>query len=377
LKVKQHTSKIVLFLVLLLTTICIVLYLWRNTNSHNTNTEPNQKTSVLDLVDKHRGAHLFGSLDTININVIANSYFNYITLVPWGFQDSYKSAVVTHHNFDSTNIRSGNIELLKRIKLLKDKGYKVFIKPHVWVDKTLNKKWRSDIFPENSENWELWKTSYRDFIFRYARIAEKGNADMFCIGTEFSRLAIEKPIFWKTLIKDLRKIFSGKLTYAANWNKAYKEITFWNDLDFIGIQAYFPLTNKLSPSIQDLNRGWKKYIPTLDSLNKVHNKKIIFTEMGYKSTADAGIEPWKWIEKTVIDKVIFSNKTQANCYEAFFYSIWDKDWFAGSHIWQLRTDYKVGDEKNNLDFFIQGKPAEKILNTFFKQKENAQSTSID
>lgn len=353
--------------ILILIAVCVLIYLRTSPSKFDTNAESILKTSIEVSSIKQKGAHLMGSLDSTRIQVLRNTNFNYITLVPWGFQDNYKSAKVTHHNSDSTNIESGNLELLNRIKLLKSKSYKVFIKPHVWVDKTLNGKWRSDIFPTNQNNWELWKISYRDFIFRYAKIAELGQADMFCIGTEFSRLAVEKPLFWKELINDLRKIFSGKLIYAANWNQSYEHITFWQDLDFIGVQAYFPLTDKLFPSTEELNLGWEKIIPKLDNLSCKNERKVIFTEIGYKSTSDAGIEPWKWIENAIEDGVEYSSKTQANCYESFLNTIWNEDWFAGAHIWQLRTDYKIGDEIDDLNFNIQGKSAEKILHSFFTQ----------
>lgn len=320
---------------------------------------------------KQKGAHLFGRLDSTNIKVLNKTNYNWITLVPWGFQTSYKSAKVTHHDPEGKNIKSGNDELHQRISLLKSKGYKVFIKPHVWVDTTINGKWRSSIYPLNDSDWEIWQDSYRDFVFRYAKVAEDAKADMFCIGTEFSRLAIEKPLFWRSLIKDLRKIFSGKLTYAANWNQTFEKITFWDDLDFIGIQAYFPLTDLNSPSIENINKGWQKYIPSMEALKLKFNKDIIFTELGYKSTTNAAIKPWEWAENTYQSDSL-SFQTQVNVYQSFFKTIWPKDWFAGVHIWQLRTDYEIGDEINNTDFFTQGKPAGKIIEEYYNKTENAQ-----
>ena len=83
--------------------------------------------------------------------------------------------------------------------------------------------------------------------------------------------------------------------------------------------------------------------------------------MGYKSTADSAIDPWEWIDyPSNLDKS-YSTKTQANCYEAFFNTVWKKEWFAGVHIWQLRSDNVEDSGKNNLDFTPQGKPAENII----------------
>ena len=195
---------------------------------------------------------------------------------------------------------------------------------------------------------------------------------MFCIGTEFTRLAIEKPEFWRSLIKDIRQVFTGKLIYAANWNDEYQKINFWDQLDFIGIQAYFPLSKNNNPNKDELISSWLKYIPEIDSIHNKFQKKILFTEMGYKSTIDAAIKPWNWLENTDDKHQFISLETQYLCYKSFFETIWNKDWFAGVHLWQIRTDYKLGMEKNSLDFSPQGKPAEKVIRSYFNESKNAQ-----
>ena len=118
------------------------------------------------------------------------------------------------------------------------------IKPHIWILQPSEGMWRADIYPNNEADWETWQASYRDFILRYARVAERAQAEMFCIGTEFSRLTTEKPEFWNDLIQSVREVYAGEITYAANWYEEFEKIPFWDDLDYIGIQAYFPLTKK-------------------------------------------------------------------------------------------------------------------------------------
>ncbi|MEM6723389.1 MAG: hypothetical protein AAF598_05080, partial [Bacteroidota bacterium] len=45
---------------------------------------------------------------------------------------------------------------------------------------------------------------------------------------------------WRTIIRSARQHYTGELTLAANFDN-YREISFWDELDFIGINAYFPL----------------------------------------------------------------------------------------------------------------------------------------
>ena len=120
-----------------------------------------------------------------------------------------------------------------------------------------------------------------------------------------------------------------------------------------------------NPSVQEISKGWHKYFPAIQSIHKKYNRQILFTELGYKSTADSAITPWEWIDYSSTQSELASSETQANCYEAFFNTVWKKKWFAGVHIWQLRCDSKSGRKrkrgKTHLDFTPQGKPAEKII----------------
>eukprot|EP00959_Pyramimonas_sp_CCMP1952_P095295 1992706-Pyramimonas_sp.AAC.1 len=45
---------------------------------------------------------------------------------------------------------------------------------------------------------------------------------------------------WKKLVADVRGVFSSRITYAANFDE-YSEVDWWQHLDMIGINAYFPL----------------------------------------------------------------------------------------------------------------------------------------
>ena len=349
--------------------ICFVIFSQWNTLKVNfdypsfLSTTPKNSCAkdAITVAEKQRGAHIFGCIDSMNIQPFIQNNYEWVTLVTWGNQKDIDSPVLTHHNGDSLYIHASNSNWVDRIKLLHSVGLKVFVKPHIWIYDPPEGKWRSDIYPANEENWSQWKESYRDFIIRFATIAEQANAEMFCVGAELSRLAVEKPLFWKSLIQEVRSIYSGEITYAANWYNEYEKITFWNDLDYIGIQAYFPLTKTKCPTVQQISGGWNKYLPVMESIHKKYDRKILFTEMGYKSTADSAIEPWLWPENLSAADTPFSAETQANCYIAFFDRVWKKDWFAGVHIWQLRSDYVARPNRNNLNFSPQGKLAESII----------------
>ena len=293
----------------------------------------------------------------------------WVTYVPWGYQRDFDSpSVGSRMTRDSASLMRGDSLWRTRISLAHNAGLKVFMKPHIWIHEASDGKWRSDIFPTNEENWELWKTSYRSFILTYARIAEKYKVESFCIGTEFTRLVIEKPEYWKQLIREVRNTYSGQLTYAANWYEEFEKITFWNQLDYIGIQAYFPLVNHNNPTTEQISRGWKKHFSSINHVYKKFNKPVLFTELGYKSTEDSATEPWAWLsyDKDFLAKTPISTETQMNCYQAFFDTVWKQEWMAGVHLWSWNPGSKGG--MNNHDFTPRNKPAEKVIAKEFGKK---------
>lgn len=331
--------------------------------SNNTisNVEQEQLIEVFQDTAKQRGAHLFRYRDTTDFSFLDEMNIEWLTLVPWGYMGGVQDSIVGHHRSRrGRTMAQADSSWISNIKKVSAKGYKIFLKPHIWLHSPEAGKWRSDIYPKNEADWITWKESYREFILRYARVAEAGGAEMYCIGTELTRLSKEMPQFWRELITEIKEVYSGKLTYAANWYKEYEDITFWDELDYIGIQAYFPLVKNESPSREELTTGWNKHLPKIKGKADQYGKQILFTEMGYKSTTDSGITPWEWMDYEK-NKREYCLETQANCYQAFFDVFWQQPWFAGMHIWQLRGNHRYRDDYDNLDFTPQGKPAVEVI----------------
>ena len=175
--------------------------------------------------------------------------------------------------------------IAKTTEIARKHGIKSMLKPHIWLRRS-NGFWRSDIAMKSEKEWKTWFSNYTDAILTFARIAEENKMEALCIGTEL-RATVHRTSEWRHLIKSVRKVYSGQLTYAANWYKEFEEITFWDELDFIGIQAYFPLSDKKDPTVDDIINGWKSHIPAMKAIYKKFDKPIIFTELGYKNSVDA------------------------------------------------------------------------------------------
>ena len=304
---------------------------------------------------KINGVSFVASRDAINqthIQPVIDVNSNYVALMPFGFIRDLASPTIT---FNSQRQWFGETEngLLQYAKSFQKKQLRVMVKPQIWV-------WRGQftglIEMNSDENWKILEDSYANFILTYAKSAAKINADIFCIGTELEKFVVNRPQFWQQLIKKIRAVYKGKITYAANWDE-YKKLTFWHQLDFIGVDAYFPLSEKQTPTVADFENGWKPHKIEIQQIQKKFQKPILFTEYGYRSVHFNAKQPW------IVDDVEgnVNLQAQANGLQAIHNQFWKEDWFAGGFVWKwFHNHEKVGGENNNR-FTPQNKPAEKIL----------------
>lgn len=229
------------------------------------------------------------------------------------------------------------------------------LKPHLWV----RGSWPGEIKMTNEADWTTWFQNYNNFILDYASLAERLEIPILCIGTELE-MTSDREQDWRKVISKIREVYSGKLVYAANFTE-FEQVDFWDELDYIGIQAYFPLAKKHNPNLEDLKSGWKSQLPKIEKVVKKFQKPVLFTEIGYCNTVDAAIEPWVWPNER--REIEFSEKAQALCYQAFFESAWPKSWMAGVYFWKWYPNR----HDREPDFTPQGKEAELVMTKYFSE----------
>src|SRR4030042_4610073 len=166
-------------------------------------------------------------------------------------------------------------------------GMKVMLKPHLDLLSTSEGGWRGEIACIREPDWQVWFNQYKSFILHYAKIAEETGAEMLCIGTELTAATAGRADDWKDIISAIKKVYKGNLTYAANWSEEYLQIRFWDELDYVGIDAYFPLSNEDRPTYEAMMEGWKRWISEIEQWQKMVNKPVIFPEVGYRSSLGA------------------------------------------------------------------------------------------
>ena len=231
-------------------------------------------------------------------------------------------------------------------------GLRVMLKPH--VDPRTDEA-RINIVPS-----EEWFDSFEAFTVRYAKLAEETGCEMFSVGTELEATTFSAwAARWNQVIDKTKEVYSGLLTYSANWTE-YKEVPFWDRMDFIGIDAYFPLAEvNDNPTLEELTAKWEKIADEIEAWRKekgLEDKGVILTEIGYPSADGAARQPWVAISR------VEDQQEQADCLEATFQVLHKRSWFEGYYLWQ----YFPQDRWSPLGFTIKGKKSEEVVKRWVK-----------
>jgi hypothetical protein len=317
--------------------------------------------SFITSAQKINGLSFVASKDSIRTNdvsTVIDVNANYVALMPFGFIRDLSSPKIF---FNTEKQWFGEREqgVIQYAKQLQKRSVKIMIKPQIWVWKG---QFTGHISMHSEEQWKVLEDSYTSFILTYAKTAQTLKADILCIGTELEKFVNTRPEYWKFLILKIKKIFKGKLTYAANWDE-FKRFPLWDQLDYIGIDAYFPLTDKKLPSVQEFEAGWELHKKEIYTIHKRYNSPILFTEYGYRSVDFTGKEPWN--SKRFFGQV--NLQAQINGLQAIHNQFWNEEWFLGGFIWKwFQKHNRVGGQNDNR-FTPQNKPAENLLRNLYRE----------
>ncbi|ALJ05071.1 glycoside hydrolase [Pseudalgibacter alginicilyticus] len=277
---------------------------------------------------------------------------NYAAIMPFGFIRNLTDPEITF-NTERQWIGERVFGAKQYIEELQEQSIKIMLKPQIWVR---GGYFTGEINMQTEADWQTLEVSYSKFVLEYAKLAETKKVDVFCIGTELEKFVAHRPAYWNELIISIKKIYKGKLTYAANWNE-YEKTTFWNQMDYIGIDAYFPVSDSKTPTIKECLEGWEMYKSNIHKFSIQYHKPILFTEFGYRSVDYSGKAPWK----SDRDMGNINLEAQNNATHALFEAFWNEDWFAGGFVWKWHHNHEVAGGENNDRFTPQNKPVELLI----------------
>jgi Divergent InlB B-repeat domain/Right handed beta helix region len=257
--------------------------------------------------------------------------------------------------------------------------------------------WRSTYNPANAA---AFFASYKTMIVAIAQMAQANGAASLSIGAELDQLAGPAYLsYWTDIITSVRAVFSGKLTYSADWDDNISpwqgqhgltagtgtlttQVSFWSQLDYLGIDCYAPLSDAGNPTLAGLIAGWMSTPSDPTSLSVTGNqslisyfagvatqagKPLLFTEIGYESANDAAKQP-SGTSTNVYDPAL-----QANLYSAFF-EAWQQSGnnsLLGVYFWNWDPNAAEVGPGNGPNFSPQGQPAQAVVTANFSASSPA------
>jgi len=281
---------------------------------------------------------------------------NWVAVVPYAFCNAQTAEIIFDHPRQWWGEKPDGVS--ETIKMAKSLGLKVMLKPHLWVS---GQGWAGDLNFDSDSLWHVFEQQYTHYISTYAKIADSMNVELYCIGTEIRRSTEKRKDYWLDLISTTQGHFDGQLTYAANWDE-YDRISFWDQLDYIGIDAYFPLSDNKNPKKEDLIMAWEQPKKEIQKLSEKFQTPIVFTEFGYESIDYNTMGHWKFSKDTL--SVNFENQQIA--FEALFQKFASENWWRGGFVWKWHLNRNGLDRRNIKAYTPQNKPALKSIEAEFK-----------
>jgi Ca2+-binding RTX toxin-like protein len=312
------------------------------------------------------------------MNQIVATGSNTVTIIPNFFQEDKFSNSVALREGDPANPWDNESDTFAQVKQsileAKARGLKVVVKPHV---ETVNRDWRATLTPTDPK---AWFDSYKAMMVEYAKVEQEAGAEMICVGTEMNSMIDPAKVCsdsktytekWGEIIDAVRAVYSGKVTYAATYDTV-KDVGFWDKVDYIGVDAYIPSSTVNDPTVDQIVDAWvkphfnswirdtlhggKSVVDYYKALSEQYGKKVIFTEVGYKSMDGANKDPGVFGGAGTYDP-----QEQVDCYEALFRVMenYGGQWLAGSFLWSYYSFENPMTEQGVswTDYTTQHKPA--------------------
>lgn len=336
--------------------------------------------------------------------------------------------------------------ILRLIRYIKSQGMTVGMRPIFFVvgpngefpyfEEVNGKKflwWHGNIQPADPNRWF---TSFQLYLDKYLTPSIIGKVDSFTIGAELYSMTVgiedqwlEYPYGfpgrWLSLLRYVKSRFAQqslntRVMYDANFTDATIEtngiqksggelerwryrivdlaepkdpaqfeiwrdlVSFWNELDAVGIDMYRSLAsnNQSIPGdygqlVQTLKLRTDSYANQMDTtLNEIAlisgraNQVIIFKEVGFKSLNNGFIDPFSYANNnggggsnSAINMI-----HQAASYDAIFQSFWAPQWawFRGAAFWNVSLNPAEQGPQDGGFSPVGKETSEKVISDYYK-----------
>ncbi len=301
-----------------------------------------------------------GRVDGAALDPLVRDHAGWISQTPFGWErDPGKPPIVLATGHHEAFWGESDEGIAETTRMAHARGIRVLLAPHVWT----HGGWTGVIAMKSEEDWARWFASYRTFILHYADLARACGIEALAVGMELGGTT-GREREWREVIAEVRRHYGGRLVYGANWAEDLGHVRFWDALDWIGVQAYYPLSDRREPGVAELTAAWRKPLADLESISRRWGKPVVFTEVGYHSLDTAASRPWVWDLEGSCSPV-----TQARCYEALFRALEGAPAVRGVFVWKWNPYYAQSGGPDDTEYTPQRKPAEEVLRRAFTRIE--------
>ncbi|HTG35449.1 MAG TPA: hypothetical protein VLB76_21210 [Thermoanaerobaculia bacterium] len=286
------------------------------------------------------------------LDALARLGANAVSLMPFAFQPGSDRPELRFLNRGPSS--ETDIGLIHAARAARARKIHVLWKPHVWVS---GASWPGEIAMKSEADWAAWWKSYRRYVLHHALLARWAGADLFCAGVELSKTT-GRETEWRDLIAAVRLFFPGRVTYAANWYGDLETVRFWDRLDFIGVDTYFPLAAAPGAGRPEIAQGARQVVERLARASRRFGKPVVLTEVGFAAKREAWMEPH-------VEGGEYSEADQAAAYESLFGALGRQPWLAGTFLWKAFSA-PGSDSGGEADFRFLGRQAEGAVRKYYQ-----------
>ncbi|SFC85539.1 glycoside hydrolase family 113 [Ruminococcus albus] len=307
-----------------------------------------------------REGELFTDNAEQSMRRLASNGLDWICITVNGWQETFFSTTV----FSFYGMTQTDAEIEHAVKLAKSLGLKVCLKPMV---NCLDRSWRARIdFPteDGCDYWKKWFSSYNRFMLYYAKMAENLGCEMLCTGCEMAGMD-KQSSYCRDMISRVRNVYHGIIMHNINHGDEFR-FDWLSEVDVIGISGYYPVTDGENTGIEFMRNRWADVVLRLEKCHEKYSKPIMFAEIGVRSEQGCSAYPWDFHDRP---EKPTDEQEQSDFYESAMEATWDKPWFCGYFWWDWKAVIPPEDKaKENRDFTVYGKLAEKTLKKWYTSK---------
>jgi hypothetical protein len=250
---------------------------------------------------------------------------------------------------------SGPTPTPQRLRLLVDeatkRGLRVMLRP-LLDQGSLAPGWRGLIKPANRDKWF---SSLERFLEPYLRMANDSEVTSFTLGSELG--SMERDPHWADVVRLARSLFSGELSYSANWDRLLSGVDM--PVDTVGLDTYFPLaTLSNDATVEEIKAGWNAWLDKLLTYPSVARAPI--HEVGIAAQKGAYAHPWAQTNDP------FDFEVQRRWYAAVCAVVRERH-MRGVYFWALEfhQDFTLNSPDVSNAFSVVNRPAENEIRACF------------